>query len=251
MRTLLAAALVASGWATLFAQGPEPTATPANTTATPAPSPAQAVAPASPLAPTLPPQVQRNDVGFSYSLPADWEFVATPPAHKAVTPYPTLAAPRKGDACVEVALTAKHGTPASVVVVLALPFACYGQTMTASDLASFGAGAAGGMKQTFEITEPVEANYSLGSHTVWIERAKGTPKHRPENPFTFEIVCTVLTKGAACWMTMAADAAALEAFEQGTVSLEGEGPAALVPATAFLPKQAFIEMGRGNRTNRL
>jgi len=105
--------------------------------------------------------------------------------------------------------------------------------MTASDLASFGAGAAEGMKQAFEITEPLEANYSLGSHTVWIERAKGTPKHRPENPFTFEIACTVLTKGAACWMTMAADAAALEAFEHGTVTLDGESAAALVPASTF------------------
>jgi hypothetical protein len=38
-------------------------------------------------------------------------------------------------------------------------------------------------------------------------------------------------------MTMAADAAALEAFEQGAVSLEGEGPAALVPASAFLPNK--------------
>jgi hypothetical protein len=29
---------------------------------------------------------------------------------------------KKGDACVEVAMTAKHGTPASVVVVMVLPF---------------------------------------------------------------------------------------------------------------------------------
>ena len=244
MRTLVAVGLVAFGWSMLFAQGQGPTATPANTPATPAipasksvPGATLAVAPTSPLAAALPPQVQRDDVGFSYSLPADWEFVATPTAHKSVAPYPTLAAPRKGDACVDVALTAKHGAPASVVVVLALPFACYGQTLRASDLASVGAGAAGGMKQAFEITGQVEANYSLGSHAVWIERAKGTPKNRPENPFTFEIACTVLTKGAACWMTMAADAAALEAFEQGAVSLEGEGPAALVPASAFLPNK--------------
>jgi hypothetical protein len=107
--------------------------------------------------------------------------------------------------------------------------------MTAKDLANFGAGVAGGMKQTFEITEPVEANYSLGSHTMWIERAKGTPKHRTESLFTFEIACTVLKKGAACWMTMAADASSLEAFEQGAVSLESDAPAALVPASAFLP----------------
>ena len=248
MRTLVAAAIVAFGWAPLFAQEPGPPATPAgkaaNGAATPAipasssvPAATQAVAPATPLAPALPPQVQRDDVGFSYSLPADWEFVAPPTAPKAAMPYPTVAAPRKGDGCVEVALTAKHGTPVSVVVVLALPFACYGQTMTAKDLANFGAGAAGGMKQSFEITEPVEANYSLGSHTMWIERAKGTVKHLPESPFTFEIACTVLKKGAACWMTMAADAASLETFEQSAVSLEGEAPAALVPASAFLPNK--------------
>ena len=181
--------------------------------------------------------MQRDDIGFSYSLPADWVFVAPPMAPKAVVPYPTAAAATKGDACVEVALTAKHGNPASVVVVIALPFGCYGQTMTASDLANFGEGASEGMKQTFEITEPMEATYSLGSHTVWIERAKGTPKDHPENPFTFEIACTVLEKGAACWMTMAADAASLQAFEQGTVTLDGEAPAALVPLTAFLPNK--------------
>ncbi len=237
MRTLVAAALVAFGWAPVFAQVPEPAATPSNPASTLAPSAKQAAAPSHQLTPTMPPQVQRDDVGFSYSLPADWEFVAPPPAPKVVTPYPTLAAPRKGDACVDVALTARRGTPASAVVVLALPFDCYGQAMTASDLASLGAGAAEGMKQSFEIAEPVEANYSLGSHTVWIERAKGTPKHRAESPFTFEIACTVLKKGAACWMTMAADAASLKAFEQGTVSLDGDAPAALVPASAFLPSK--------------
>ena len=237
MRTFLVAALVALAWATIFAQGPESAAKLANPASPIAPSATQAAAPTPPLTPTLPPQVQRDDVGFSYSLPANWEFVAPPPAPKVVTPYPTLAAPRKGDACVDVALTAKHGIPASVVVVLALPFDCYGQTMTASDLANLGAGAAEGMKQSFEITGQVDATYSLGSHTVWIERAKGTPKHGAENPFTFEIACMVLKKGAACWMTMAADATALEAFEQGTVSLDGDAPAALVPASAFLPNK--------------
>jgi hypothetical protein len=227
MRISLVAALLAPGCALLAAQAPAGSAKPDTT-------PSGATASAAPSA-----QVQRDDIGFSYSLPADWEFVVPPTPPKVVTPYPTLAAPAKGDACVEVALTAKHGTPASVVVVIALPFACYGQTMTAADLENFGDGAGEGMKQTFDIAEPVEATYSLGSHTVWIERAKGTPKNHPENPFTFEIACTVLQKGAACWMTMAADAASLQAFEQGTVSLDGEAPEALVPATAF--KQALAE----------
>jgi len=109
--------------------------------------------------------------------------------------------------------------------------------MTASDVENFGEGAAQGMKQTFDITEPVDATYALRSHTVWIERAKGTAKNHPESPFTFEIACTVLAKGAACWMTMAADAASLQEFEQGTVSLEGEAATRLVPATAFVPNK--------------
>ena len=132
-----------------------------------------------------------------------------------MVPYPTVASATKGDACVELAMTAKHGNPASVVVVMALPFACYGQTMTVSDLENFGEGAAQGMKQTFDLTDPVQTNYSLGSHTMWIERADGTPKNHAESSFTFEIACTVLEKGAVCWMTMAADAASLQAFEQG------------------------------------
>ncbi len=109
--------------------------------------------------------------------------------------------------------------------------------MTVSDLENFGEGAAEGMKQTFDVTLPVQTTYLLGSHTVWIERADGTPKNHAENPFTFEIACTVLEKGAACWMTMAADAASLQAFEQGTVSLDGEAATKLVPTTAFLPNK--------------
>jgi hypothetical protein len=145
-----------------------------------------------------------------------------------------LAIVKKGTACVQVVFTAKHGTPASVVVIVALPFACYGQTMEASDLPGFGAGAAQELKETFDVAvAPVQANYSLGSHSVWIERAKVTPKGHPESEYIFEEVCTVLEKGTACWMAMAADDAGLQAFEQSAVSLDGEPRAALVPANAF------------------
>jgi hypothetical protein len=181
-----------------------------------------------------PPQVENSDVGFSYSLPSDWEFVAPPPAPKATVPFPDAVSVKKGDACVEVVLTAKNGTPASVVVVMALPFACYGQTMKPGDLANFGAGAAEGLKQTFDVTDPVEGNYTLGSHAIWIERAKGTPKGHPEKPFTFEIACTVLTKGAVCWMTMATDWPSLRAFQRAPVTLEGEVFPELVPPHSFV-----------------
>ncbi len=192
----------------------------------PAASPAKAPAPA--------PQTNNSDIGFSYKLPAEWETAPEPPPPAPspdVLQNPKLAFVKKGTACTQVAFTAKHGTPVSVVVVVALPFACYGQTMTASDLPDFAAGAAEELKQTFEVAaDPVQGNYSLGSHNVWIERAKGTPKGHPENEYTFELVCTVLEKGAACWMAMAADDASLQAFEQGAVSLDGEAATALVPA---------------------
>ena len=218
MRVAVAVALFLLGCMPLAAQAPAPasdqpatpgqTATPAPP-ATPAPaaSPAQTGAPAPAaaiaatpeaapaLAATQPAQIDDSEVGFNYSLPADWELVAPPPAPKITVPFPDAVAAKKGDACVELVFTAKHGTPASVVVVVALPFACYGQPMKPSDLANFGVGAAEGLKQTFDVTNPVEGNYSLGSHAIWIERAKGTPKGHPENPFTLEIACTVLEKG--------------------------------------------------------
>jgi hypothetical protein len=40
----------------------------------------------------------------------------------------------------------------------------------------------------------------------------------------------LLKKGAVCWMTMAADAESLKAFEQQAVTLEGDAFSALVPA---------------------
>lgn len=221
MRVAFAAALFLLGSALLAAQAPAPAA---KQTASSAPAATQSA------------QVENSDVGFNYSLPADWEFVAPPPAPKITVPFPDALAAKKGDACVEVALTARHGTPASVVVVTALPFACYGQPMKPGDLANFGAGAAEGLKQTFVVTQQVEGNYTLGSHQVWIERAKGTPKGHPKNPFTFEIACTVLAKGAVCWMTMAADWPNLRDFQRSPVTLDGDTFAELVPRHSFVPE---------------
>jgi hypothetical protein len=160
MRIPLAVGLLALGSAVLVAQAPAGSATrvPPAAPATAAPLPAA--------------QVQRDDIGFRYSLPSDWEFVLAPTAPKPVIPYPALVTATKGDACVEVAMTAKHGNPASVVVVMALPFSCYGQTISESDLPNLGAGAAEGLKQTFDISGPVDATYSLGRHTVCWRRAR-------------------------------------------------------------------------------
>lgn len=228
MRLPLAVLIFAVAAATCFGQAPAP----ATASSTSAPAAAQNAVHAAEKTSAQPAQVERDDIGFSYSLPADWQFVTPLPAPKAVIPYPAAAAPKKGDACIDVAMTARHRDSASVVVVLALPFNCYGQTLAASDLENFGLGAAAGLKQSFAIMSQAQGNYSLGSHPVWIERADGTPKGRPYKPYTFEIACTVLQKGAACWMTMAADAASLRDFEQQAVTLEGDRFDALVPEGA-------------------
>jgi len=67
---------------------------------------------------------------------------------------------------------------------------------------------------------------------MWVERASATVKGQPESKYTLELACTLLAKGAACWMTMAADAAHLEIFERRPVALEGDTFDALVPAGA-------------------
>jgi hypothetical protein len=110
--------------------------------------------------------------------------------------------------------------------------------MSARDLPGFAQGASEGIKQSFDITDPVYGDYALGTHSMWIERAKGTPKGHPDAPYTVEIACTLLKKGAVCWMALAASDDALKTIEGGAVALEGDSPTALVPATAFEKKPA-------------
>ena len=185
-------------------------------------------------------QTHTSEVGFSYSLPADWEVVDTKPTLPQVQQEVAKTAKseeeKKGIGCVQVALTARHGHPDSVIVVVALPYDCYGTTMTEKDLPGFGSGAAEGLKNTFNISNPVQAEYVVGTHSFWIQRADGIMKDHPENKYIVETVCSVLKKGAVCWMAMAANDDGLHTFEQGAVALDGETPAALVPASAFQKK---------------
>jgi hypothetical protein len=188
------------------------------------------------------------EMGYSYVLPADWVAVAIkphPPTDTAAQQSPppqdaskdaskdTIRDAIKGTACIRVPMTAQHGSPTSVIIVVELPFDCYGQAMSEQDLPGFGSGAADGLKQLYDLLDPVFGTYALGSHHLWIERAKGNPKGHPETQYTMEIACSLLKKGAACWMTMAADEASLHAFENGPVTLEGEAATPLVPETAF------------------
>ncbi len=192
--------------------------------------------------PTPDTQAHKSDLGFAYSVPSDWEVVdassTLPDVKQQAEQNAATDEDKKGASCVSISLTARHGSPTSVLVVVELPFACLGQTATEKDLPGFAQGASEGLKQSFDISNPVYGTYALGSHSMWIERTKGTPKGHPELAYTVEITCSLLKKGAVCWMAMAADDAALKVFEGGAVALEGEAPVALVPSTAFDKKPA-------------
>ena len=126
--SFLAIMLVISG-ASSFAQAPPP--------ATPAP-------PSTPVAPEAKSHV--SPLGFSYSIPTDWEVVdaqgTLPRAKEEADKNATTDEEKKGLACVQVALTARHGEPASVLVEVALPFDCFGAQMTEKDLPGFAQGTA-------------------------------------------------------------------------------------------------------------
>lgn len=182
-------------------------------------------------------QVHDSGLGFSYSMPTDWQAVIPAPPQPDERPKSTQNTPqevKKGIACVEVPSTARHGNPASAIVIIALPFDCFGQTMAPQDLAGFGSGVTDGLKTTFDFLNPVSATYTLAGHKLWIERVKAVPRGKTAPVDTVEITCTILEKGAVCWMIEAADAASLEAFERGAVTLEGSPPAPLVPPEVFV-----------------
>lgn len=192
-----------------------------------------------PIAITLPlaaqaPRVHSEKLGFSYALPDDWQaIVPEPRAGQPGTWQNTPEEVKKGIACVEVPMTARHGEPASVVVVIALPFDCFGATMPAQDLAEFGSGVTEGLKTALDFLSPVTASYALAGHDLWIERIKAVPKGKTEPVSTVEITCTILEKGAVCWMVQAADEAGLQAFEGAAVTLEGSPASRLVPTQVF------------------
>jgi hypothetical protein len=122
------------------------------------------------------------------------------------------------------------------VVIVALPFDCFGQHYTDADLPAFAATMAESLKKGWKISDPVFGTYSLGAHSLWIERASGSLLEHPEDRKRLELVCSMLKNGAVCWMGFVESEADLKTFEQGAVSLDGESSPALVPASAFAKK---------------
>ena len=103
-------------------------------------------------------------------------------------------------------------------------------------MSGFASGSSEGLKQTFDMADPEYGSYSIGTHTMWVERVKGVPKRNPAATYTIEIVCSILKKAGVCFMAMEADEAGMRVFEHSLVALEGEPPAMLIPADAFVRK---------------
>jgi hypothetical protein len=220
MKTIYLAVLLALSAAFLAAQTPV--------------SPA-AQAPVSPAT-----QTHSDPVGYSYTLPADWQMLDMQPALPALRQQfekdATTEVEKKGLECVQVAFTARRGDPPSVILAVTYSFDCVGMTMKDSDLPAFAMGTAAGLKKTWNIVDPYYGAYMLGSHSMWIERAKGNPIDHPETQKTLEVVCGILKKGAVCWMAFAVDDASLKTFEQAPVVFDGDAHAALVPHDALTKK---------------
>ena len=187
-------------------------------------------------------ETHTSNMGFSYALPSDWQVMQTPSTLADVKQQQSAAASseteKKGIQCVQIALTARHAATGSVIVVVQLPEACFGQPITEKDLPGFAKGALQNIRQSLILSDPVYGSYALGSHNLQIERVTGVAIDQPDAHYTVEITCGVLKSGAVCWMTMAANNADLGSFEHGKVALDGEPPVALVPGSAFQQKPA-------------
>src|ERR1700722_17020492 len=115
--------------------------------------------------PAVAPKAHASDLGFTYSLPSDWEVVNASPTLSGVKEQAQQNAAtedeKKGVACVQIALTARGGRPTSGVVGGEFPFARFGPTITSKDLPGFAQGASEGIKQSFDVADPVYGDYTL------------------------------------------------------------------------------------------
>jgi hypothetical protein len=185
----------------------------------------------------------KDDAGvsfFSYTYPSNWDVVDSKPMMPAVRlkmeEGAASAAEKKGAECAQLALLLREPTKQSSIVVIVLPYACVGGVINEGDLPGVAAGFSEGVKEGFNIADPIYGAYKLGKHNFWVERAQATAKNHPESVFTLETPCTMLKKALVCWMGFAKDQDALNVLEGGQTSLDGDPPAVLVPPAAFKSK---------------
>jgi len=184
-----------------------------------------------------PPPPTAEQLGFSFHVPSGWSAIdaqsTLPEVKERQLANAKSDEEKKEITCIQVPVSARKGPPPSFLAAMALPYTCVGQIMTEKDLPGFAEGASQGPRMVFKFAEPAYGSFSLGSHKMWIERAKGYPKGHPEIAYTLEIACSLLRNAAVCWMTVAADEQALKEFEGNAVTLDGDFYPEFVPATAF------------------
>ncbi len=181
--------------------------------------------------------IYQSDLGFAYGYSPEWTLIDTKPltplAQQKAAETATTDEAKKGAACAQLGLMLKRGEPASIIMTVSLPYDCYGSSFSDSDLPGFGSAVSVGLKQNFTIQDSKTATYKCGNHNMWMERATSSMKANPTQSYTIETVCSILKKGAVCWIGMARDDAALKALEEARVTLESDAPTALVPADAL------------------
>jgi hypothetical protein len=188
------------------------------------------------------PSPTSEELGFTYHIPGSWDAIDAQSTLPEVKQQQAATAKtdeeKKEIACVQIPISARHGSPPSFLAAMALPFDCFGQILTAKDLPGFAEGSSEGPRKIFDFGDPEFGTYPMGSRSLWIERAKGNLKGHPEMPYTLEIACGLLKKAAVCWMVVAGDDQALKDFEGNAVTLDGDFYPRLVPPTAFDKKPA-------------
>src|SRR5215831_4818053 len=194
-----------------------------------------AQAPETPVASPAPQQF-----GFSFHVPGGWIAIdaqsTLPEVKERQLANAKTDEEKKEISCIKVPVSARKGPPPSFFAAMALPFDCLGQILTEKDLPGFAEGSSRGPRTVFDFGDPAYGSYSLGSHKMWIERAKGNPKGHPEMAYTLEIACSLLKRAAVCWMAVAADDPSLKEFESNAVTLDGDFFSEFVPAMAFEKK---------------
>ena len=186
-----------------------------------------------------------DEIGFSYHVPSGWSAIDTQSTLPEIKQRQLANAKtddeKKAIACIQVPMSARKASPVSFLTVMALPYVCFGQIITEKDLPGFAEGSSEGPRAVFDFGEPEFGAYELGTHKMWIERAKGSPKGHPEMNYTLEIACGLLKRAAVCWMTVAGSNEALKEFEQNAVTLDGDFFSEFIPATAFDKKPGMSD----------
>lgn len=180
-----------------------------------------------------------SDLGFTYSIPADYTVVDAQPMMPVLRMQEERtadsAAEKKGMDCAQPILVARHAN-GSVIVVMGLTSDCMGTPLTADQLAQMGIGVVQGMEQGpsgVVLKNPQYGAFRQSDHDFWIVKSNAPTKDAPDTPHWLEAVLTVVPRGVVFWLFTTPDGAQTAGFENTLLHFGSGGDAPLVPATAF------------------